>query len=222
MTLFSYCIPTDDGAAPNPFWKVCTLAICKPVIRRTAIIGDWIVATGSTKYGFQNQVIYAMKVTSKKTLKEYDQFCKQSLPDKIPDWESKELERKLGDCIYDYSAEYPKLRNSVHHEGNVKTDQGGKNVLLSTHFYYFGSKPVPLPLNLLPVVKQGQGHKSNYNDAYKDSFVTWIENSGFKKNIVENPPYGIGGYLNDDCAINCSQFHKIHDEEDEAMELAGC
>lgn len=35
-TLFSYCIPYDDGAAPNPFWGLCTLAICKPRIRRAA------------------------------------------------------------------------------------------------------------------------------------------------------------------------------------------
>ena len=45
--LYSYTIPYDDGAAPNPYWGVLTLAICKPVIRRTAEIGDWVVGTGS-------------------------------------------------------------------------------------------------------------------------------------------------------------------------------
>ena len=34
--LFTYCILVDDGAAPNLFWGVCTLAICKPAIRRAA------------------------------------------------------------------------------------------------------------------------------------------------------------------------------------------
>ncbi|WP_395051688.1 hypothetical protein [Flavobacterium sp.] len=34
--LFLYCIPFDDGAAPSPFWGVCTLNICKPVIRKNA------------------------------------------------------------------------------------------------------------------------------------------------------------------------------------------
>jgi hypothetical protein len=47
--LYSYCIPYDDGAAPNPYWEVCTLVICKPVIRRTARAGDSIVGTGSKK-----------------------------------------------------------------------------------------------------------------------------------------------------------------------------
>lgn len=39
-SLFSYCIPVDDGAAPNPYWGICTLVICKPRIRLAADIGD--------------------------------------------------------------------------------------------------------------------------------------------------------------------------------------
>ena len=66
--LYSYCIPVDDGAAPNPFGNICTLTICKPVIRRSALVGDWVVATGSMQYGFENKVIYAMEVTQKLTM----------------------------------------------------------------------------------------------------------------------------------------------------------
>lgn len=51
MRLFSYCIPVDDGAAPNPFWGVCTLTICKSKIRRVAEIGDWVVGVGSVNVG---------------------------------------------------------------------------------------------------------------------------------------------------------------------------
>jgi len=82
--LYSYCIINDHGAAPNPFWGVCTLAICKLVIRRTAQIGDWIAATGSARHGIENQLVYAMKVSSILTLKEYDSYCKTSLHKKIP------------------------------------------------------------------------------------------------------------------------------------------
>jgi len=45
--LFSYTIPIDDGAAPNPFNGFCTLTICKPAIRRVARKGDWIAGLGS-------------------------------------------------------------------------------------------------------------------------------------------------------------------------------
>ena len=49
--LFSYTIPSDDGAAPNPFHGQCTLAICKPSIRRVAKKDDWIAGLGSKMPG---------------------------------------------------------------------------------------------------------------------------------------------------------------------------
>ncbi|MEH2312219.1 MAG: hypothetical protein V7K35_12635 [Nostoc sp.] len=87
MTFFSYCLRYDDGSAPNPFWEVCTLAICKPVIRRVASIGDWVVGLGSTQSPIGNiadYVVYAMQVTNKMTLQEYDEFCRVHSPHKIP------------------------------------------------------------------------------------------------------------------------------------------
>ena len=61
MRLFTYIIVHDTGFAPNPFWRYCTLACCKPVIRRTAAKGDWIVGISPKNSG--NRLIYAMKVT---------------------------------------------------------------------------------------------------------------------------------------------------------------
>ena len=36
----------DYGFAPNPFFGFCTLANCKPKIRKSANVGDWIIGTG--------------------------------------------------------------------------------------------------------------------------------------------------------------------------------
>jgi hypothetical protein len=47
MILYSYCLRYDDRAAPNPYHGICTLVICKPAIRRTANVGDWIIGLGS-------------------------------------------------------------------------------------------------------------------------------------------------------------------------------
>src|SRR5688572_16424822 len=105
--LFSYCIPADDGAAPNPFWGICTLAICKPRIRRTAEKGDWVVGTGSCKSpigDISGQVVYAMKITQKLTMREYDAFAEAYYPEKIPDWRNADICRRLGDSIYDFSS----------------------------------------------------------------------------------------------------------------------
>jgi hypothetical protein len=73
MTLFSYCLRSDMGAAPNPFWGVCTLVICKPAIRRTAKEGDWVVGLGagaSPLGDISDQVVYAMCVTRRMPMRE--------------------------------------------------------------------------------------------------------------------------------------------------------
>ena len=51
MRLFSYVVAHDTGFSPNPFFGYCTLACCKPVIRRSAQAGDWVVGLGRTSLG---------------------------------------------------------------------------------------------------------------------------------------------------------------------------
>jgi hypothetical protein len=214
--LYSYCIPVDDGAAPNPFWGTCTLAICKPVIRRTAVAGDWIVGTGSMKYGFQNKLIYAMRIDSVMPFSEYDRYCKIKLPEKIPDWKSKDLRRRVGDCIYDFSSGKPVLRKSVHEgEEIIKRDFRGANALLSTHYCYFGSQPIQIKESLLPIVKQGQGHKSKANDPYLGEFVEWIEEFLKNKNEHQIQPYGFNVWEDEECSLSCSTRHIEEDDADE-------
>lgn len=211
--LFSYCIPVDDGAAPNPFWGICTLVICKPVIRRNAQVGDWIVGTGSTKYGFQNQVVYAMEVTEKMTMKDYDMFCKDKLPKKIPNWESKNLKNKVGDCIYDFSIDPPSIREGVHSSYNMDTDLKGEFALLSTHFYYFGKNPVQLPEHLLAIVKQGQAHKSTANNPYVENFIDWITTFRSALNKINSLPKEFNEEFKNTCAVT----RKESAEEDELL-----
>jgi hypothetical protein len=40
--LFTHRIVDDVGHAPNPSWGMCTLTICKPLIRSAAQVGDLV------------------------------------------------------------------------------------------------------------------------------------------------------------------------------------
>jgi hypothetical protein len=215
VKLFSYCIPYDDGAAPNPFWGLCTLTICKPAIRRTASIGDWVIATGAKNVpnhgDLSNRLVYAMKVTNKLTLEEYDNFCRLYFPEKIPDWNNEDFRRRLGDCIYDYSVGEPSQRKCVHNMGNMETDLSGEYALLSGHFYYFGNKPVELPENLLSIVHQTQGHKSRANDVYKEEFLQWLDSKEFELNKLYGFPQ-LDTFKDDDCRSKCAEYRAYEED----------
>ena len=58
--LFTYVIPNDAGFAPNSFHGVLTLNCCKPDIRRTARVGDWVAAnTAANSPADRRLLVYA-------------------------------------------------------------------------------------------------------------------------------------------------------------------
>jgi hypothetical protein len=125
------------------------------------------------------KLVYAMMVTNKMSMAEYDAHTRTELPGKIPDWSSPELQRRLGDAIYDYShSKNPLLRKSVHGEANRITDLSGENALLSTHFFYFGDEAIPLPDGLRPIAQNQQGHRKQLNGPCIGEFVNWV--NGFR------------------------------------------
>lgn len=71
--IHSYVVRYDSGFAPNPFYGYCTLATCKPNIRKGADIGDWVVGSGSNDRNVRRggHLVYAMRVTETMTFDEY-------------------------------------------------------------------------------------------------------------------------------------------------------
>jgi hypothetical protein len=215
--LFTYTIPIDDGAAPNPFHGMCSLAICKPGIRRVAKEGDWVAGLGSKDApsgDLSACLVYAMRVETVVSLREYDQRASEEWPERIPDIHSSDLSKRLGDCIYDYSHHIPKQRLGVHGRENVETDLGGENVLISRDFFYFGSRPIKLPENLSRICHQTQGHRSDSNAPYFDQFVSWIRNLGLAPGQYGWPDFLIDWRELSSCP-GCS-IRKIDNENDVA------
>lgn len=193
--LFSYIVKNDGGAAPNPYYGVCTMTICKPKIRKTAKVGDWVFGTGgkSSKcndgkiHDLSNKLVIAMKVTGVLTIKEYYEFCKEHLPEKIPNWLDNDWRRKVGDCLYHYD-ENGVFRSvkGIHLQKGQKRDLSGVNTLLSTEFYYFGEKAVGVPEHLNKLVKKGQGYNMVTDRALIDGFESWI--GSYEKNKIYGDP----------------------------------
>ncbi|MDZ8104735.1 MAG: hypothetical protein RM338_03805 [Nostoc sp. DedQUE12a] len=208
-TLYTYCLPHDTGAAPNPFWGICTLVICKPKIRLAAKVGDWVVGTGPVKSPIGNlkgRVVYAMEITQKMTMLEYDNFTKKQLPQKIPDFSASDKQLRVGDSIYDFShnPDHPRLRKSVHCQSEIETDLGGQYALLSKHFFYFGDQALLLPKGLIDnIVIQRRGYRSHKNDPYVERFLDWLNNLNLKPNHLYGNPFSqnnlIGACIQQSC-----------------------
>jgi len=166
MAIYSYVITRDFGFAPNPFYGVCTLATCKPRIRRIAKVGDWVLGFGSAERGsaVASKMIYAMQVEAVRTFDEY--------------WNSAEFARKkpimngskmqnYGDNIYHHDENGEWIQENSHHsrEGgvlepkNLKKDTGTTDrVLISRKFWYWGGAAVALPASLQDLIHRGINH----------------------------------------------------------------
>jgi hypothetical protein len=221
MRLFSYCIPIDDGAAPNPFHGRCTLVICKPKIRRVAEIGDWVVGIGSKNvngFDYSGKLVYAMKVTEKLDMQFYDEQCRLLGLPKIPNMTSPDYIRKLGDCIYDFSnSAEPVIRPSVHTEANRKTDLGGKYALRSDHFYYFGDHAELIPDRFSVLIRQGRNHQSKMNESIKEEFIEWVTGTFERNKLYGSPQIKLNFTPAGVADVSCATQRCKQAEEDEMM-----
>lgn len=167
--LYVYVISLDFGFAPNPFHGFCTLATCKPMIRKGAKVGDWILGVGGSnlkKYGVQKKCILLMKVTEKMSTQHYweDLRFSRKKPARNGSWK-----QMNGDNIYHKDNEGEWIQEDSHHsreDGSLNDDNLDRDikrfnsdyVLISDYFFYFGSKAVFVNLEAIGY-KNGIGQK---------------------------------------------------------------
>jgi hypothetical protein len=153
-----------------------------------------------------------MRVEEVLSMADYDRQAAQRWPLRIPDVTSKDLARRLGDCIYDFSENPPLQRASVHNQRNQPTDLSGKNALISRHFYYFGNKARPLPTYLRGICHQTEGHRSDSNAEFLQPFVQWLDSLSLSPGQL----YGWPDYVldwADVAACGCPARHEDAERE---------
>lgn len=164
VRIFTHILASDSGFAPNPFHGRCTLACCKPVIRRTAELGDWVV--GITPKRFGHRLAYAMRVEEILTLGQY--FEDLRFADKKPALAAAKHVVSCGDNCYERLPDGQfHAHPSFHYKGpgvvKVRTnkDLRGENVLIASAFAYFGTTARKLPANLAFMIP-GRGHRVKF------------------------------------------------------------
>lgn len=205
MALFSYIVRSDSGFSPNPYHGICTLACCKPGIRRSAMVGDWVA--GLTSKGSGYDLIYAMKVGEALPIADY--WRDTRFRKKRPDFET-EI-GSLGDSIYEplddtnnfrqlrsrHSATDPAFKTGdarryteAENERSKSRDLSVKRVLIATEFVYFGTeKAQKLPDDLREAMSVGRGYRSRFSskilhkwEAYMSTLPRGLLNSLLPEN----------------------------------------
>jgi|SRR4051812_42419959 hypothetical protein len=184
MRLYSYVVARDYGFAPNPFHGYCTLATCKPVVRRTARVGDWIIGTGSAARKREGYLVYAMVVAE--TMSFGDYWTDPRFFDKRPNLHGSE-KQAFGDNIYHrFSPDGPWIQLDSHHslkggsanERNIENDTQTDRILIATEFVYFGGYGPQIPSPIRHADGQDicavRGHKNNFSHSLVEGVVGWI------------------------------------------------
>ena len=182
--LYSYVLREDTGFAPNPYHGFCTLACCKPDIRRQAREGDWIIGTGSSAKGKDKggHISYAMRVTEIMTFDEY--WNDERFLAKRPNLDG-DLTEACGDNLYQF--DYPNgcwCRVPAYHcdSSEMEKDTSVDRVLISDDFVYWGEKGPELPdfcgVDIRQVDKRGRGlpkYRCNFSHAVIDEVIDRIK-----------------------------------------------
>jgi hypothetical protein len=183
--LFTYKVAHDGGSAPNPFHGLCTLAICKPAIRRVAKPGDLVV--GLDCGSESSRIVYCMVVEGSLAWSAYIEAChgRHAVPASsatADSWTKKipSGPEDPGDCIWTDHAQYADALDSWSHHGGhedfARDVVDGQKVLFGTTFWYFG-KGDQHQLRLaddLSATIPGRGHRSNANREFREPFVDFF------------------------------------------------
>jgi len=158
VRLYSYKQTHDTGFAPNPFHGVCTLATCKPGIRRSKRVGDWIAGFTSKELNGDRvgheRLIFLMRVAEKLPFEVYNTDPRFAA--KIPARGSERSVETVGDNIYGKrDGDIFQRPNRSHTDEDTAKDTGGLFVLIGTTFAYFGSAPLSIPDDVRPKLPVG-------------------------------------------------------------------
>ena len=201
MTLYSYVVARDYGFAPNPFFGVCTLATCKPKIRKHTQVGDWIVGTGSKAYGLEGRLVFAMKVAEALTFDNY--WADLRYFRKRPNLRGS-LKQAYGDNIYHHNHQTGRwLQENSHHSladgrpnpKNIQHDTQADRVLVGTEFTYWGATGPLIPRRFRQYqgydVCGGRGHKCTFPADLIESFIAWIQSLRVTGYVGQPSEFGV-------------------------------
>lgn len=184
MKLSAYIVAVDAGFAPNPFGRYCTLACCKPTIRRKAEKDDVIVGTASARSAKPGHLIYAMRVLDVLPYQTY--WADQRFQSRKPT-AATAISRRGDNIWYRESGRWRVLGGSLHDISHRNRDTGGVNAVVAREFYYFGCEAIPVDADFKSLLASTQGHKNCREPQTIQRFWDWVTSVAPRTGRIGNP-----------------------------------
>ena len=190
--ILSYVVASDNGLAPNITGDICTLTVCKSVVRAMAIPNqDWIIGLSTAKHG-EHKLIYAMCPIEKIDYKSYwndPRFACKKPHEKNPYGDNFFFENGKGIL--------EPLGDSRHFGKPEKLARDLKSpvAVIGNAFWYFGSNAPEVPVELrdknLTVMKPHyhagrRGHRVTTDKKLVEGFADWLMTS-YKTGVHGTP-----------------------------------
>lgn len=162
VRVFSYIVKRDYGFAPNPFYGTLTLATCKPRIRKSANVGDFIIGNATASEG--NKLIFMAQISEVMTFDTYWDANRFQQKKPVMNGSFKKL---YGDNIYHHDQDGNWLQVNSHHSyadgsmnmDNLKRDTSTTDrVLICEDFFYLGKSMIQVPEEYTMCIHRGRGH----------------------------------------------------------------
>jgi hypothetical protein len=194
VTIYSYVVEHDLGFAPNPFHGVCSLACCKPQIRKVAKVGDYVIGTGAALPKLTGHLTFWMRVEKIILFDEY--WADRKFRRKKPVMSGTNFLR-YGDNIYhrdangNFQQEYSfhSLEDGSLSVGDLNRDTGTTDrVLLGHEFAFWGRSGIKLPEQLTCFVKKGPSHKCNFSAKNVQTFLAWLQTHP-ERGFIDEPAH---------------------------------
>lgn len=205
--LFSYKIVRDYGFAPNPFYNMCTLATCKPVIRERCSKGDWIAGFGGNNTSVAGKLVYLMKVEDVMTFDEY--WNNPNYEIRKPRFDRSKFDC-YGDNIYHHIVGNEKwIQENSHHSysdgsinyKNLNHDTRINSVAVSKCYWYFGANAIQLPEEFESFRATSRNYNKFDNQKDIDRLISFMEDK-YKKRGQRGLPFS----WNDEAEFQFERF----------------
>jgi len=172
--VYSYVVTVDRGLAPNPFWGMCTLAVCTPNhMGCKADMGDWIA--GVTPASSGQKLLYVMEISEVVNFDDY--FSRAEFAAKKPVRDGTP-EQRCGDNFYSLESNRWVQHWNPWHAGSLALEQDTRypRVFVAERFWYLGRKAMPVPERFRAMFG-GRGLRKNHPPGLAPAFKNWVSST---------------------------------------------